>query len=133
MAKKNASQILGMLKKTMQDQLPRGIELATVTNPPPALQIRIDNMKLELSGDDLIVCEHLLDHTRAYSTSPAVSGSTETQAGTPSHTHQIESLAINGQAAAIKTNLQTGDRVAVLALPGEQQYLVFDKVVVIGA
>lgn len=62
-------------------------------------------MNLHLEADDLIVCDHLLSNTGP--------------GGADNHTHKIEMLAI-------------GDRVAVQALPGGQQYLVIDKVVVMG-
>ena len=91
-----------MMRKQAASQLPRGIELATVIGISP-LRIRIDNMDIHLEGDDLIVCEHLLSKTGP--------------GGADNHTHDIMVLAV-------------GDRLAVRALPGEQQYLVIDKVVV---
>jgi len=33
------------------------IELATITNAPPDLKIKVDNMKVELDRDDLIVAQ----------------------------------------------------------------------------
>ncbi|MBB6283827.1 DUF2577 family protein [Geobacillus subterraneus] len=40
------------------------IELATVTSPPPNIKIQVDNMKIELDKDDVVVAEHLLPHKR---------------------------------------------------------------------
>ncbi|MCL6560737.1 MAG: DUF2577 domain-containing protein [Firmicutes bacterium] len=128
----SGSKLIELMRQQAAGLVPRGIELATVVTPPPDLRIRIDNMNLNLEGDDLIVCEHLLDHERRYSTVPAISDSIETPAGLGPHVHQIQSLTINDQIVTIKTKLQAGDRVAVMALPGEQQYLVIDKVVIMG-
>ena len=121
------------LIKLMQDQatmqIPRGIELATVIQPSPLI-IRVDNMDINLEGDDLIVCEHLLDHEREYTTKPTLAGNTMSVEGYIQHQHQIYSLEIQEQIVQFITNLKEGDRVAVQSLPGGQQYLVFDKVVV---
>jgi hypothetical protein len=65
-------------------------------------------MEINLDGDDLIVCEHLLDHQVEYSTDTV-----------PRETATV----------TVYTRLKAGDRVAVQALPGGQQYLVIDKVV----
>jgi len=132
----SGSNLLGLIRNQARGQLPSGIELATVVSPPPALKIRLDNMSLVLEGDDLIVCEHLLEHQRSYSTTPVVAGSNvsqwaDTSAPTHSHTHQVEGLTITNQSMTIHTKLMVGTRVAVMALPGGQQYLVWDKVVTI--
>jgi hypothetical protein len=117
--------------------VPRGIELATVIAPPPGLIIKIDNMAINLEADDLIVCEHLLEHQRSYSTSPAVASSEVSEwedidPPTHNHSHQVKRLTLNSQSVTIYTKLQAGTRVAVMALPGGQQYLVWDKVVEMG-
>ena len=115
-----------------QYQPPSGIELATVISPPPALKIRVDNMPIHLEGDDLIVCAHLLPATRYAAISNVVTpvpakvtynGQQHDQAGDNISTqHTTMNLLDNV--------LQTGDRVAVMALPGGQQYLVWDRVVI---
>lgn len=133
----SGSRLLELIKQTARNQLPFGIELATVVSPPPDLKIRINNMDLVLEGDDLIVCEHLLEHQRYYSTSPAVADSevtewADTDPPTHSHTHQVTGLTINNQIMTMHTKLAAGTRVAVMALPGGQQYLVWDKVVEMG-
>lgn len=133
----SGSRLIELIRQQAAAQMPLGIELATVISPPPALRIRIDNMPVALEGDDLIVCQHLLDHQRTYTTSPSVASSAvstwaDTDPPTHSHTHQVTGLTINGQTATIHTNLRAGDRVAVMALPGGQQYLVIDKVVEMG-
>ncbi|MBM7866011.1 DUF2577 domain-containing protein [Heliobacterium gestii] len=110
----------------------RGMELATVIAPPPGLVIRIDNMALTLDGDDLIVCESLLEHEIDYTTTPQLAGSEMTLAGGGPHRHDVTAVTIQEQTMILHSRLKAGDRVAVLALPGEQQYLVFDKVVIAG-
>jgi hypothetical protein len=133
----SGSKLIDLIRKQAAGLTSRGIDLATVVTPPPALRIRIDNMDINLEGDDLIVCEHLLDHDRKYSTSPSIAGSevsnwADTSPPFHDHTHEVTGLTIAQQTVTIHTNLQAGDRVAVMALPGEQQYLVLDKVVIMG-
>lgn len=143
----SGSRLIELMQKQANDRIPFGIELATVVSPPPSLKIRIDNMDLLLEGDDLIVCEHLLDHQRVYSTvtnmdDSAVSFWEETtdhfsEYPDPDqlrhkHDHKVEQLTINHQTVTIHTNLEAGSRVSVMALPGEQQYLVWDRVVIMG-
>lgn len=121
-----------------QEQIPAvpGIELATVVQAAP-LVIRLDNDKMMLRAQDgdLLVCEHLLEHTRQYSTGSKVSGDmTEWQdTSAPLHTHKHEVTSINAskQTVTIHAKLKTGDRVVVMALPGGQQYLIWDKVVIL--
>ncbi|MED4971314.1 DUF2577 family protein [Parageobacillus toebii] len=40
------------------------IELATVTSPPPNIKIQVDNMKIELDKDDVIIAQYLTKHKR---------------------------------------------------------------------
>lgn len=129
----SGSKLIQLMQQQARGQQNFGLELATVVAPPPALAIRIDNMALNLQGDDLIVCEHLLEHQRTYTTSAAISGSDMTEAGQGPHKHSITSISASNQTATIHTNLKADDRVVVQALPGGQQYLVIDKVVVMGA
>lgn len=128
----SGSRLLELIREQARNQLPRGLELATVISPPPDLVIRIDNMPVNLPGDDLIVCAHLLPETRfaniTNKTDPpppdkvTYNGQTFDQAGTNIVTQHTK-LEFQDQ------RLQAGDRVVVMALPGEQQYLVIDKVV----
>ena len=133
----SGSRLIELIQQQAKAQQNFGIELATVISPPPKLIIRVDNMPVNLQGDDLIVCEHLLEHSRTYSTSPKIANSevSEWADSAPpkhNHTHSVEKLTISNQTATIHTKLQAGDRVAVQAFPGGQQYLVIDKVVVMG-
>jgi hypothetical protein len=115
----------------IRQQTPKhiGIELATVITPPPDLRIRIDNTEINLEKDDLIVCEHLLEHSRIYSTSTQLSSSSMTPDGYGPHTHNLTAIGAEEQEITVHSNLEAGDRVAVQALPGGQQYLVIDRVV----
>ncbi|WP_033842323.1 DUF2577 family protein [Geobacillus vulcani] len=40
------------------------VELGTVTNAPPDLKIKVDNMKVDLDRDDLVVAQYLTKHKR---------------------------------------------------------------------
>lgn len=100
----SGSRLIEMMRQQAIKQIPLGIELATVIQASPFI-IRIDNMDIYLEGDDLIICQHLLGNTGS--------------GGDPSHTHQIEPIS-------------AGDRLAVQALPGGQQFLIIDKVVING-
>jgi len=130
----SGSKLIELIRRQAAGQIPRGIELATVVTPMPDLRIRIDNMDINLEGDDLIVCAHLLPVTRYANISNVVTpvpaqvtynGATYDQAG--------DDVSTQHTTIAFQDNiLQAGDRVAVMALPGEQQYLVIDKVVIMG-
>lgn len=133
----SGSRLIELIQQQAKAQQNFGIELATVISPPPNLIIRVDNMPVNLQGDDLIVCEHLLEHQRAYTTTPSIDSSAVSEGYDDEnnkypHVHDVEKLTINNQTTTIHTNLKTGDRVAVQALPGGQQYLVIDKVVEMG-
>lgn len=124
------------LIELMRQQAPKQqvIELATVVTPPPELRIRIDNMDLNLEGDDLIVCAHLLPLTRYAHVSNVVTP-TPNKVTYNGQTYDQGGDNITTQNAVVKLQdhlLNPGDRVAVQALPGGQQYLVIDKVVVMG-
>jgi hypothetical protein len=82
------------------------IELATVTNAPPDLKIKVDNMKVELDRDDLIVAQSLTKHKR-----------------------QVK---IDGGATVeleFQDELKVGDRVIVASADNDQLYFVLDKAV----
>ncbi|UKS30148.1 DUF2577 domain-containing protein [Paenibacillus sp. HWE-109] len=84
------------------------IELATVTVALPAIAIKIDNMALTLDAGDIVIAEHLTEHTRQ--------------------------VTINGGSVAemtVKSPLEAGDRVIVVSMNGGQSYVVLDKAVVL--
>jgi HSP20 family molecular chaperone IbpA len=82
------------------------IELATVTSAPPNLKIKVDNMKVELDRDDLIVAQSITKHKR-----------------------QVK---IDGGATVdleYQDELKVGDRVIVANVKNGQLYIVLDKAV----
>lgn len=84
---------------------PYVIEFATVTSPLPGIRAKVDNMPIELDADDLVICEHLTQHTRTAS--------------------------INGGAASTivyEAALATNDRVIVAAINNGQNYVILDRI-----
>jgi hypothetical protein len=77
-------------------------ELATVVAPPPNLQITLDKDGLTLESSDLIVCEHLMQHSRELT---------------------------DGTILTFNTALKTGDKVIVATLEEKQLFIVIDKAV----
>ncbi|PJW21976.1 hypothetical protein CV632_01235 [Geobacillus thermodenitrificans] len=82
------------------------IELATVTSPPPDLRIQIDNMKVEIDSDDLIVAQYLTKHKRQVK----INGG---------ETVELE----------YQDELKVGDRILVASVKNDQLYIVLDKAV----
>jgi hypothetical protein len=116
-----------------------GIELATIIQATP-LVIRLDNDKMMLSAKDgdLMICEHVIEHQRQYSTVSDMADSdvsyweeTTDHELRHKHDHEVEQLTIDHQIVTIHYKLKAGDRVVVMALPGGQQYLIWDKVVIL--
>lgn len=82
------------------------ITVATVTKAPPALSIRIDGDTFDLSGDELVVAEHLMEHKRTVS--------------------------VNGGAFnehLFRSPLAVGDKVIVIIAHDGQLYYVMEKAV----
>jgi hypothetical protein len=77
-------------------------ELATVVAPPPNLQIKLDKDALVLEASDLIVCEHLTEHSRELT---------------------------DGTILTFKPALKAGDKVIVVSSEEKQQFLVIGKAV----
>ncbi|UPT60471.1 DUF2577 domain-containing protein [Geobacillus thermoleovorans] len=78
-------------------------ELATVVSPPPDLRIKFDQYKgIILEKDDLVVCEHLTQHTRRLT---------------------------DGTTLTFETALKVGDRVIVACMDERQLFIVVDKAV----
>ena len=119
------------------------VELATVTNPPPELKIKIDNMDVELEKEDLVVAEYLTEHKRKvnietenYEITSENINEEMSEEGDPSHEHDITSLELeNGnlkiEEAEIKflDELEVGDRVIVAGVNHGQLYYIFDRAV----
>lgn len=112
------------------------IEIATVTSPPPALRIKIDNMPVELEADDLVVAEHLTRHTRIVTIRHS--------AGMPrdlGDTTGTDSVLVDGMTPGYSTFdydfveltfedvLKPGDRVIVASINDDQTYVILDRAV----
>ena len=121
----------------IREQIPSvpGIELATVVQANP-LMIRLDNDKIPLSAKDgdLLICAHLMPgairyvslHNKGSAIPDQVTynGQTYEQAGDDINT-------VHTTIGFLDRVLKVGDRIVVMALPGGQQYLIWDKVVVL--
>ncbi|MDH6675719.1 hypothetical protein M2277_006440 [Paenibacillus sp. LBL] len=94
------------------------IEFATVTAAPPDLRIKIDNMPVELDADDLVICEHLTEHTRKATIS----------SGTVQIDGQASSLAITDADVKFDAALAVGDRVIVASNETAQVYVILDRI-----
>ncbi|MEW9697938.1 DUF2577 family protein [Paenibacillus sp. SI8] len=81
-------------------------EFATVTSPPPAIRIKIDNMKIELDASDVVMAECLTAHNRTVS----INGASDVT-------------------LAFKDELKTGDRVIVVSVNDGQSYAILDRAV----
>lgn len=81
------------------------IELATVNSPLPNIRVKVDNMAVELDAEDIVVCEHLTQHTRT----ATIDG------GAP--------VDIVYEAA-----LAAGDRVIVASINDGQSYVIIDRI-----
>lgn len=80
-------------------------ELATITATDPELRIKVDNMKIELDASDVVVAEHLTEHTRTVS----IDGGIDVQ-------------------MTLKAALEVGDRIISVSTNGGQTFIVIDKV-----
>ena len=84
-------------------------ELATVITAPPSLKIQPDNSTIDLDGSDLVVAEHLTEHTRTAS----IDGGADST-------------------ITFRSNLAAGDRVIIASMNGGQTYVILDKAIVGG-
>lgn len=143
------SKLVALMQEQARAQLPIGIELGTVIVTLPDLQIKLDHMPVPLQKADLIVCEYLLRHERIVSIEhedeierdlgdKTVEATASGEAIIASKVNQYSPLESTykwmlGNHKYLKVKFddvfKVGDRVAVLALPGAQKYLVFDRVV----
>ncbi|KOS02510.1 hypothetical protein AM598_11850 [Paenibacillus polymyxa] len=120
------------------------IEYATIIAPPPALRVQVDNMKIELDGDDVIVPEHLREHTRKVSVK-AVEPTTlelnrytrvtkETESSAPVNTKAFSDVFNFGSFTSgefeitFHDTLKAGDRVAIASFGAGQRYIVLDRI-----
>lgn len=115
-----------------------GFELATVLSPYPQLAVKVDNMKLELTKQDIIVCERLVRNTKIISlkSTPGMvrdlGDRTAVDVGSISGgTIYLQDPAVDLQYVELDFEevLKAGDRVLVQAVPGGQKYIIIDRVV----
>lgn len=120
------------------------IEYATILAPPPSLRVQVDNMKIELDGDDVIIPEHLREHTRKVSVKAATPTTLELNRYTRVTKETESSAPVNSKAFSDVFNfggftsgefeitfhdeLKTGDRVAVASFGAGQRYIVLDRI-----
>lgn len=125
-------------------------ELGTVTAAPPALQVQIDNMKIPLDADDLIVAQHLTRWTEkvALKGLPTTTlimkeytrTTKKTESSTPSTSEIYEDefdfsagdIAINEIEIEHLDELKVGDRVIVASANAGQRYFVLDRIGSVG-
>ncbi|MGG1644148.1 DUF2577 domain-containing protein [Paenibacillus sp. NRS-1782] len=124
------------------------IEYATIIAPPPALRVQVDNMKIELDGDDVIVPEHLREHTRKVSVKavePTTEPTTlefnrytrvtkETESSAPVNSKAFSDVFNFGSFTSgtfeitFHDTLRAGDRVAIASFGAGQRYIVLDRI-----
>ncbi|MBE3649207.1 DUF2577 domain-containing protein [Paenibacillus polymyxa] len=120
------------------------IEYATILAPPPALRVQVDNMKIELDADDVIVPEHLREHTRKVSVKAVEPTTLELNRYTRVTKETESSAPVNSKAFSDVFNfggftsgtfeitfhdtLKAGDRVAVASFGAGQRYIVLDRI-----
>jgi hypothetical protein len=100
------------------------IELATVVTPPPSLKIRLNSDNLELDAEDVIIADHLNEHTRTISiTGGSVSGTVVPNGN-------LTTFTLTDATLTVKTPLKAGDQVMVITANDGQLYYVLEKAVV---
>ncbi|URJ51263.1 DUF2577 domain-containing protein [Paenibacillus polymyxa] len=120
------------------------IEYATIIAPPPALRVQVDNMKIELDADDVIIPEHLREHTRKVSVKEVEPTTLELNRYTRVTKETESSAPVNSKAFSDVFNfgsftsgefeitfhdtLKAGDRVAVASFGAGQRYIVLDRI-----
>ncbi|WP_149093427.1 DUF2577 domain-containing protein [Paenibacillus terrae] len=128
------------------------IEYATILAPPPALRVQVDNMKIELDGDDVIIPEHLREHTRKVSVKSSAGSTAPTTEPTTLELNRYTRVTKETESSAPVTSsvfsdvfnfggfmsgefeitfhdtLKAGDRVAVASFGAGQRYIVLDRI-----
>lgn len=124
-----SSGILDVIRRQIPKQ--QGIEIATVISSNPLVLKLEDGIMLSVNDEDLLICSHLLPSTRY----AHISNDPVTPAKVNYNGQEYEQAGdeISTQHTVISFQdyvLNPGDKVAILPLPGGQQYLVIDKVVI---
>ncbi|GIQ70903.1 DUF2577 domain-containing protein [Xylanibacillus composti] len=81
--------------------------LGTVTAPPPGMRVQPDHIRWELDAEDLYIAADWLEHER---------------------TVRMEGMGADMH-MEIRSPWKTGDRVLLLSMNGDQQFMVICKVV----
>lgn len=100
--------------------------VATVSKASPALAIRVDGDPFDLEDSDLIIADHLLQHTRIATISKGVVSGETTNVS--AHSHSIQTITWQDAEIEFTDKLKVGDQVAVLVAQEGQLYYVLDKV-----
>jgi hypothetical protein len=98
-----ASRLTQAIRRAGYNEYDR-FELATVTAALPSIAIKVDNMPLVLDAGDVIIAEHLTEHTRTVS----INGGVDTP-------------------MVVRSPLHVGDRIIVASSNGGQTYVILDK------
>ncbi|WP_139491299.1 DUF2577 family protein [Brevibacillus dissolubilis] len=127
------------LFKERENPVILSIQLGTVTNAFPNIEIKIDGLVLD--KDDMVFAEHLLpDHKRKAESKGKLSfsqinaGSTAV-GGSPGHSHGIESLQVSTDYTTEEEEityldpLKVGDTVLVQPFADGQLYYISNRVV----
>ncbi len=81
--------------------------LGTVTAPPPGIRVQPDHIRWELNAEDLLIAADWLEHER---------------------TVRMEGAGTDTM-MEVRSPWQAGDRVLLLSMNGDQQFIVLSKVV----
>ena len=127
----SGSGLIQLIRQQAKDQVTQGLELATVVKGPPGLIIRVDNMSINLDGDDLLICAHLLPAPRyAHISNDPGPPPAEVSYNRQTYQQSGDEISTQHTRVAFQDNaLEPGDKIVVLALPSGKQYLIIDKVV----
>ncbi|KUO58970.1 MAG: hypothetical protein APF84_05815 [Gracilibacter sp. BRH_c7a] len=124
------SDLIAIMQSQGTKYNPPHLKIGKVTNPLPQLLIIVD--ELQLDRDNLLMSEHLLDHTRTAGMA-ATAGCGETAPAEVGehgvHSHNIAQVGFAEGEINFRECLRQGDLVALLPLEKQQTYIVLCKVV----
>ena len=110
-----------------------GIELATVVQTEPELNIKIDGMEHSLNASFLVIPKRFVNDSIELTgvwpiTAETVTSQTQTSSD---HSHTInpipvEQIEMDAAPAQIKSVLKIGDRLAVMPAIGGRRYMILD-------
>ncbi len=118
------TEILGVMREVGAKDNPPTMLVGEVIAPPPAIQIRINDIVLDRK--DVWISEYLLAGYRREARGHIKSG-TQPASCCTSHAHGIDNDYTDD--VVYTDTLKPGDKVSVMPMSGSQQYIVLDKVV----